>query len=385
MKRILSDSPVKGYQLFRFEKKKADGSSVTLPNWYIRHGDKTTSTGTDRLQDAKAMIKKQAGLDVQDRRRSRLTQSTDEVTVGALLNLVIEDYKANGQKTIKNACGQIEHSLRPFFGELMADAVDSDQIERWLAWRQSHRLRKSVRGGHIKLQPASINRELSLLRRAYQLGYERKPPMVEKIPKFKKLAENNIRKGFVSPEQYHSLMEELPTHLRPITCIAFHVANRKGELLNMEWTDVDLDGNPPVFTLWPGETKNREGRTLPILNGEMMDTLRSVKEEHHRKWPNETHVFLNADGNALQYHMMRKDWDAACTRASLPGLLFHDLRRSAVRNLRRAGVTQKVAREFSGHKTDNVFDRYNISDFEDLKDAAAKLGRFLKPSNNDAK
>jgi integrase len=117
----------------------------------------------------------------------------------------------------------------------------------------------------------------------------------------------------------------------------------------------------------------------------MMDTLRSVKEEHHRKWPKETHVFLNADGNALQYHMMRKDWDAACTRAGLPGLLFHDLRQSAVRNLRRAGVTQKVAREFSGHKTDSVFDRYNFSDFEDLKDAAAKLGRFLKPSNDDTK
>jgi integrase len=197
------------------------------------------------------------------------------------------------------------------------------------------------------------------------------------------LAENNIRKGFVSVEQYHALMEEWPTHLRPITCIALHVANRKGELLNMEWPDVDLNGNPPVFTLWPGETKNKEGRTLPILNGEMMDTLQSVKEEHHRKWPKEAHVFLNAVGNPLQYHMMRREWDAACTRAGLPGPLFHDLRRSAVRKLRRAGVTQKVAREFSGHKTDSVFDRYNISDFEDLKDAAAKLDRFLKPSNDD--
>jgi integrase len=75
---------------------------------------------------------------------------------------------------------------------------------------------------------------------------------------------------------------------------------------------------------------------------------------------------------------MRKVWDDACTRAGAPGLLFHDLRRSAVRNLRRAGVTQKVAREFSGHKTDAVFDRYNITDFEDLKDAAKRLQRFLE-------
>ena len=375
MKRILSSSPVKGYQLFRFVKKKSDGASVILPNWYIRHGSKTTCTGTDRLQDAKAMIKKQAGQEGQELRRR--TSRPDAVTIGALLDLVLEDYRVNGHKTLKNARGQIENSLRPYFGEMLAEELDSEQIEQWIATRQSQRMRKSVRAGHDKLQPASINRELSLLLRAYKLGYERKPQMVEKIPPIKKLAENNVRKGFVSPEQYHTLMEELPTHLRPITCIAFHVANRKGELLNLEWSDVELDGNPPVLTLWPGETKNKDGRTLPILEGEMLDTLRELKAEHDRKRPNETHVFLNAEGKPLQYHMMRKNWDHACTRAGLPDLLFHDLRRSAVRNLRRAGVTQVVSRQFSGHKTDSVFNRYNISDFEDLKDASAKLGKFL--------
>ncbi len=149
-----------------------------------------------------------------------------------------------------------------------------------------------------------------------------------------------MRKGFITPEQYRALMHELPAHLKSITCVAFHVGNRKGELLKLEWTDVDLDGNPPVITLWPGETKNNDGRTLPILAGEMLDTLRRLKAAHDKKWPNETHVFLNAEGQPLQYHMMRDVWDEACVRAGNPGLLFHDLRRSAVRNLRRAGVTQ---------------------------------------------
>ena len=375
MKRILEDSPVKGYQLFRFEKRKVDGTTAILPNYYIRHQGQDTCTGTDRLKDAKIAVKKLAGQDAQSIRRRSVRP--DEVTVGTLLDLVIEDYRVNDQKTLKNARGQIEHSLRPFFGELMADGLDSDQIKKWIAWRQTHRLRKSVRAGHTVLQPSSINRELSLLRRAFQLGYERKPQMVERIPPIKKLAENNIRKGFVSPEQYRALMKELPPHLQPITCIAFHMANRKGELLNLEWEDVDLVGNPPLITLWPGETKNKDGRTLPILEGEMLETLKHLRSENKKKWPKETHVFLNEEGKPLQHHMMRNAWDAACTRAELTGLLFHDLRRSAVRNLRRAGVTQKVAREFSGHKTDAVYDRYNISDFEDLKDAAAKLGRFL--------
>lgn len=376
----MEESPVKGYKLFRFEKTKADGTTTILPNYYIRYRDQDICTGTDRLKDAKAAIKKQAGQDVQEHRRR--TARPEEVTIGALLDLVLEDYKSNGHKTLKNARGQIENSLRPYFGGMLADMLDTSQIERWIATRQASRLRKSVRGGHAKLQPASINRELSLLMRAYRLGYERQPQMVEKIPPIKKLAENNVRKGFVTLDQYHTLLDELPPHLRPITVVAFHVANRKGELLNLEWSDVELDGNPPVLTLWPGETKNKDGRTLPILEGEMLGTLRELKAEHVRKWPKETHVFLNSEGRPLQYYMMRKTWDDACTRAGLPGLLFHDLRRSAVRNLRRAGVTQKVAREFSGHKTDAVFDRYNISDFEDLKDAAAKLRKFLK---DDAK
>jgi integrase len=159
-----------------------------------------------------------------------------------------------------------------------------------------------------------------------------------------------------------------------------HVANRKGELLRLEWSDVELSGDPPVFTLWPGETKSKDGRTLPILAGEMMDAFR-LKAERDEKWPKAKHVFLNPEGRPLAYHMMRKTWNDACTRAGIPSLLFHDLRRSGVRNLRRSGVTQKVAREFGGHNTDAVFDRYNITDFEDLKDAAARLQKFLTPQN----
>ena len=380
MKRLLEDSPVVGYQLFRYAYRKQDGSTGIVPTYYVRHNHRDISTGTDRLKDAKFAVRKLAGADLQRRKHA---VAPDQVTVGTLLDLVIDDYKANDLKTLKHASAQIKHSLRPFFGNLLAARVHTPDIERWIAWRETHRLRKSSKLEHAKLMPATINRELALLRRAYQLGYERNPQLVEKIPPIKKLAENNVRKGFVTPEQYRKLMEELPAHLKPITCVAFHIANRKGELLNLEWSDVELTGNPPLITLWPGETKNRDGRTLPILTGEMLDTLRALKAEHDRNWPKQAHVFLNEDGTPLQYHHMRQVWNDACTRANLPGLLFHDLRRSAVRNLRRAGVTQAVARQFSGHKTDSVFNRYNITDFEDLKDAAARLQQFLKEDGRD--
>ena len=76
------------------------------------------------------------------------------------------------------------------------------------------------------------------------------------------------------PRLYRALLTALPAHLQPITCVAFHVANRKGNCSSWNRPDVDLSGDPPVITLWPGETKSGDGRTLPILQGEMLDTMR---------------------------------------------------------------------------------------------------------------
>ncbi len=66
-------------------------------------------------------------------------------------------------------------------------------------------------------------------------------------------------------------------------------------------------------------------------------------------------------------------WDQACTAAGCPGRIPHDFRRTAVRNLNRAGVTETVAMKITGHKTRNVFDRYDITSEEDLADASRKL------------
>jgi hypothetical protein len=104
VKRILEDSPVRGYQLFRYARVMEDGTTVVSPVYYIRHRDKEVCTGLDRLQDAKALVKKKAGEDAQ---RFGQLANPGRVKVGDLLDLVIEDYKTSGQ-AVEDARAKIE-------------------------------------------------------------------------------------------------------------------------------------------------------------------------------------------------------------------------------------------------------------------------------------
>jgi integrase len=128
--------------------------------------------------------------------------------------------------------------------------------------------------------------------------------------------------------------------------------------------------------------KNGEGRVIPLAD-EALEALKSQLHLRNTQFPECSLVFFRTiktkkrpTPSWLPVGDIRKAFEAGCAKAGLTGTLLHDLRRSAVRNMVRAGVQERVAMGISGHKTRSVFDRYNIVSEQDLTDAVRKLQKF---------
>ncbi len=170
------------------------------------------------------------------------------------------------------------------------------------------------------------------------------------------------------------MIENLPAYLRDFTLFGFLVGWRKDEIASLEWADVDGD----CIRLRPENSKNGEGRVI-VLEGELADLMERRKAARSVKTETGTALaalIFHRDGSPIGD--IRKAWATACKLVGCPGRLFHDLRRTSVRNMIRAGVPEKVAMTVSGHKSRNIFDRYNIVNESDLRAAMRRTQDYLK-------
>lgn len=289
---------------------------------------------------------------------------TEPVCFEELAQDMVNEYRANQRKSFIWAQRRIEQHLKPFFGGLRAEDITTEHIHAYAVRRQGQ-----------GASNASINRELAALKRMFNLAARMTPPKVDRVPYIPMLKESNVRRGFFDHEEYLTLRRELPKHVKPILTFGYYTGARVGEILALKWHQVDLKER--MVSLDPGTTKNDQPRTIP-LTGELRDTLKKQKAIRDASYPECEYVFFKSGKRIGSFHVA---WKSACRRASIPGKLFHDLRRSAVRNMVRAGVPERVAMAISGHKTRSVFDRYNIVAERDLHDAARRLEAHVAKSN----
>ena len=201
------------------------------------------------------------------------------------------------------------------------------------------------------------------------------------VPYFPMPADSKPRKGFLTPEQFAKLMEHIPAHLQPVITFSYLTGCRIGATKKILWSMVSEDCSEIELS---GEiTKSGGPLTLPLV-GELAEISKSLKK-----------MFRDESKPVFDVRNLRYLWYEACSAAGFGsyhkkkrvyrGLELHDLRRSAVRNLIRAGVDRGTAMSISGHKTEHVFERYNITSTEDRKAALLRVTQYNAKEVKEAK
>ncbi|MGD0950451.1 MAG: site-specific integrase [Candidatus Binatia bacterium] len=337
---------------------------------YYKDGKEIRETvGTDE-DAARKLLKRKVKV---KEREDFVTPHEQRITVAELLD-VRGTYLTN--KGAKSDSWRSHIAvIRKHFGTDRAATVTSDRLERFVAEERA-----------TGKAPATVKNELVELRAAYRLAVKQKRIKPQMVPYFPMPTVSNTRKGFFEPEDFESFVQQLPADYADTTSFAYATGWRRGEIVTLKWDQIDRTAHEVRLY----DSKNGEPRTL-ALDGEAWAIIERRWQARaytpgSRRQPGDGQVHLSE----YVFHRkgrpigdFRKRWDKALKKAGLPTdkahrKLFHDFRRSGVRDMIRAGVPQSVAMSISGHKTVSTFLRYNITDGKDQRDALRRTAELRR-------
>jgi len=282
--------------------------------------------------------------------------------IADLFPLVRRDYELNGHRSL----GKLNHNIERLSAKLAGYRIGHFSTADALRYVEDRKREGAANG--------TINRELAIIRRGFNLAVTTAGLSRDLVPEIATLQEAPPRAGFFEAEQFETLLTYLPPEIQPVALFGYETGWRLREIITLQWRQLDLaEGSA---RLDPGTTKNRQGRVV-YLSPRLLEVLRaqarSTRELERKKGSIIPWVFHRRGGRILRF---LASWRTACKNAGVPGRFFHDLRRTAVRNMVRAGIPERVAMQISGHKTRSVFERYNIVSEGDLREAAKRLASY---------
>ena len=367
--------------LYRPKYRGSDGTQKESAIIWLKYRDalgvlQRESSGTEKEQEARRLLKQREGAAVEGR---VIVPRADKITVAALAEDLRADYQANGRRSADRLEYSLAHLL-PVFGPRPAMQVTSADVTRYRAQRlaetgphdcaaEPHRCPVTA--------PATVNRELAALKRMFSLAV--KGERLQRLPYIEMLKENNARRGFFEREQFEAVRAHLPEYARPAETFAYLTGWRlKSEILTLQWRQVDFRAG--VVTLDVGTTKNRDGRTFPMVPElrALLEVQRTTTDTLQKKIGAIVPWVFHRTKRGRSLKGFTKSWRAACLAAGLPGRIPHDFRRTAVRNLERAGVPRSTAMAMVGHRTESIYRRYAIVDEVMLKEGGAKLAAYAE-------
>jgi integrase len=264
------------------------------------------------------------------------------VTVGDILDMLLVRWEAEGRTASLRVVRSRIKVLREGLGSWRAQELKADRI-------LSYAVERKKAGAAV----ATVNMELRLLSRSYRVAID--AGRLVYAPKVPHLPGSNVRRGHVPDEMLAAIRAKLPKWASDAVWFLRLTGWRLQEGLGLEWRRVDFEDQ----CIRLETSKTGEPRVLSFRNyadlKRLMEDLRSARGLG-------PYVFVGPRGGRVSACTLRGLWDAACADVGLPGAILHDLRRSMVRAMDRAGVPRSVAMSITGHKSEAVYRQYGLFD-----------------------
>jgi integrase len=333
---------------------------VLWVKYYVNGKAIRESTGTEKETEARRFLKEREGRVAQGQ---PMLPRADKVRFEEGADDLNAYYGTTRKRDLREVRYRLAH-LREFFAGRRLAAIGPADTTAYAAKRQAE-------GDSA----GTINRELALLVRLLRIAYEN--GKLVRLPVIRKLKEADPRSGFFEREKYEAVRRHLREDLQVAVTIAHAFGWRtQSEILSLQLSQLNLKAG--TLRLDAGTTKNGDGRVV-YLTPELK-TMLTAQVERVRNLMQQTgsiipFLFPHLKGRhrGKRIRDFRRAWETACKEAGCPGMLRHDFRRTAVRNLVNSGVAERVAQKITGHKSRSVFDRYHIVSPADLQDASRKL------------
>ncbi len=350
-----------GVMGYLYQRKHKDGTRGSLwwCKYYIDGRPVRESTRTKKESEAKRFLKEREG-------RVAIGQPVlpriDRLRYDAISNDLWEHYVTSGDRGLREA-GTRFKPLNTFFQNKRVVAITASETTKYISWRQA----QGIANG-------TINRELSVLGTMLRLAYER--GKVLRLPTIHLLKEAAPRSGFFERNQFLAVRRHLREDLQVAITVLYTFGWRTSEVLKLERRHVNVSEG--TIRLDPGTTKSGEGRLVYLtteLKPLLEEQLKRVDELGWKLGSIVLFLFPHLTGRyrGRRIRDFRKAWDMACKKAGCAGMIRHDFRRTAVRNMINAGIPERVAMQITGHRTRSVFDRYHIVSPSDLPNASLKI------------
>ena len=259
------------------------------------------------------------------------------------------------------------NSFNAVFGDTVASKIRPFDLENYQTARKSQGLSDSY-----------IDQEVGAAKNMIYRAYDNDLVSLDTVRTFQKVKKllrrnSNARDMVITGNQFKAIMKHITPYAKPIVAMAYYTGMRREEILSLTWDKVDM--KKKVIRLEASDTKDNEPRTIPICD-ELYRMIKRIPRSITLPY-----VFLYRGQKVKD---IRTAFSNACERASIPygrgskgGITLHDLRHTFNTNMRKAGVSESVIMEITGHATREMFDRYNTIDLKDARDAITRMEDFL--------